>query len=83
MVRLDGRHLPFRDPAPFQLGGGLLDHLGQLRNGADYDLKPAKYFASPVPARQAVQDAVGALTLLDAVEGDAARRTAAIASIRP
>jgi hypothetical protein len=63
--------------------GFSLDHLGQLRNRADYDLAPSKYFASAVHAGQAVLDAADALTLLDALEGDPARRTAAIASIPP
>jgi hypothetical protein len=63
--------------------GLTLDHLGQLRNRADYDLKTSKYFSSRVSAQQAVQDAVDALALLDGIESNPARRAVAIASIRP
>jgi hypothetical protein len=63
--------------------GFTLDHLGQLRNRADYDLTSSRYFASVGHARQAVQDATDALALLDAVENDPGHLAAAIASIQP
>jgi hypothetical protein len=63
--------------------GFTLDHLSQLRNRADYDLNPSRYFASSAPAAQAIRDAVAALALLDALDADPSRRTTAIASIQP
>jgi hypothetical protein len=62
--------------------GNVLDPLGRLRNQADYDLSSAPPFTTAVRAHQAVQDATVAINLLDAIDGDPARRAAAIAAIR-
>jgi hypothetical protein len=57
--------------------------LGKHRNAASYDLSALPIFASAKRAQTEVQLAGDALTLLDANNGDPARRTAAIGSIRP
>jgi uncharacterized membrane-anchored protein len=62
--------------------GRSLDELSILRNQADYRLSTPGRFANPRAAQQAVQKARAAITLLDAIEGDAARRTAAVAAVR-
>ena len=63
--------------------GRTLETLGQLRNLASYHLIPLKQFASGAAAQQAIQDADDALTILDAIEADPARRAAAIAALPP
>jgi hypothetical protein len=71
-----------RDPDLKEIGNKL-ERLGQRRSRANYDLQPLPVFASPAQARQDVKDATAALTLLDAIDADPARRAAAIASITP
>jgi hypothetical protein len=63
--------------------GGTLDDLVQLRNLASYDLRPLPAFASNARAHVAVQKVTTALALLDQIDSDPQRRTAAIATIRP
>jgi hypothetical protein len=63
--------------------GRKLERLGMDRNSASYDLRSLPLFASPAAAQAAVQTADDGLTLLDAVDADPARRTAAAASIKP
>jgi hypothetical protein len=62
--------------------GGVVDKLARLRNQADYNLAPLQVFASPGRVQQAIQEVSDALALLDAIEADPARQTAAIAASR-
>ena len=62
--------------------GDALDRLGRLRNRADYDLSVVPEFTSGVPAQHAIQRAENCIVLLDAIDGDAARRAAAVAAVR-
>jgi hypothetical protein len=61
--------------------GAALDHLGQLRTRADYDLSPLPQFASPAAAQTALDAADKALDLLDAIYADPTRRKDAIDAI--
>ncbi len=63
--------------------GDALEVLNKHRNAASYELAPRPLFASVKVAQADVQLAADALTLLDSIDGDAAHRAAAIASIRP
>ncbi len=63
--------------------GDVLEVLNKHRNAASYDLAPLALFASDKVAQADVQLAADAIGLLDSVDGDAARRAAAISSIRP
>jgi hypothetical protein len=76
--------LRFFVPADPQLRkiGEQLEKLGRLRNEADYDLPGPGSFADAGRAQQAVQDALDAIALLDAIDADPARRAAAIAAIQ-
>src|SRR5262245_9259250 len=55
-----------------------LDNLVRLRNKASYDLLPLPSFISPAAAQDAIRQVVAALALVDSIDGDAARRAAAI-----
>jgi hypothetical protein len=75
--------LTFATDPDLKLLGQVLDRLIQLRNQADYQLAGPGPFTSSQIAVQAVNKARDAIALLDQIEGDALRRTAAISSIRP
>ncbi len=62
--------------------GGYLDSLNRLRNRADYDLSAMPEFSSEQRAQLAVRNVDTAIQLLDAIETDPVRRTAAITAIR-
>jgi hypothetical protein len=63
--------------------GKVLDTLGRGRNTASYDLTHTASFAASSVPRAMIQEATDALALLDAIDGDPARRAAAIASLPP
>jgi hypothetical protein len=63
--------------------GYALDELVRLRNLASYNLRAVREFATPMEAQDAIVSATDALALLDAIDGDPARRAAAIASLPP
>lgn len=63
--------------------GVALERCSQVRNRASYDLNALPAFASPARPGQAIQEAATAIALLDAIDGDLARRAAAVAAIRP
>ena len=78
-VRLRFLYAP--DPDLKQVGQRL-EQLGLLRNRGDYQLDKPGLFATASGAAQAVLKARDAIAHLDQVDGDAARRVAAIAGIR-
>jgi hypothetical protein len=61
--------------------GTALDKLSQLRSKADYELTSPR-FKTDHEAQASVPEAENALDLLDAFDGDPAKRAAAIAEIR-
>jgi hypothetical protein len=63
--------------------GLVMEDLAKLRNQADYEPERPGAFASPANARRAVQAAQRAIDLLDQIEGDPKRRSAAMAAVRP
>jgi hypothetical protein len=69
------------DPAVRQVGAAL-DSLSRLRNAADYRLTIPGPFATAKDAKDALTLAVAAIDLLDQIEADPARRTAAVAAVR-
>ena len=76
-----GLRFSFAADADLKQIGVALDYLSQLRNRADYE-PHSPSFTSNLRAQRAITDASRALSILDAVDGDPARRAAAIASIR-
>jgi hypothetical protein len=70
------------DPDLKQVGWAL-DRLSQLRNEADYRPVSSGSFATAAQTNLALRDADDAIARLDQIDGDATRRAAAIASIRP
>jgi hypothetical protein len=75
--------LTFAGDSDLKSIGISLDHLSQRRSWASYLLGPQVRYGSEAAARQSIQQAADALTLLDALEADPVRRAAAVASIRP
>lgn len=63
--------------------GRTLEDCGQLRNQASYNLTASLPFTSDALALRTIQNARDALALLDGIDGDPARRAAAIAAIPP
>ena len=62
--------------------GKTLHHLSAHRKQADYEIATIGYFVDDVRALTTIKDATAAIALLDAIDTDPARRTAAIADIR-
>jgi hypothetical protein len=62
--------------------GTAIDNLVRLRNRADYQLALLADFASDAKALTAISEAADAIALLDAIDADSTRRTAAIAAIQ-
>jgi hypothetical protein len=79
-VRLRFLYAPDKD---LHAIGVALDRLCQRRNRADYNLATAVQFSTGGAAGRWVQAAADALALLDQIDGDPARRAAAVASIQP
>jgi hypothetical protein len=63
--------------------GFALDRWCRKRNAASYDLGALADFATDRLVRDAIAETTTALTLLDAIESDPARRAAAIAAFPP
>src|SRR5262249_3042191 len=63
--------------------GQELEELGKHRNLASYDLRTLSLFSTAADAQNDVKRAADALTLLDTIDADPARRAAAVSSIRP
>jgi hypothetical protein len=63
--------------------GDKLEILSRHRNAASYDLHSLPLFASAKAAQDDVKVAADALSLLDAIDADPARRAAAVAAIKP
>jgi hypothetical protein len=63
--------------------GLTLEALGRLRNAADYQLSTSGPFVSAKIAVSALADSEAAILLVDAIEADPARRSAAVGSIPP
>ena len=63
--------------------GDALDKWCPHRNHASYDLRALAKFATDRLAKDAIAEVTAALTLLDAIESDPARRAAAIAALSP
>jgi hypothetical protein len=61
--------------------GLTLEALGRLRSAADYQLSTSGPFACTRIAASALADSEAAILPVDAIEADAARRTAAVGSI--
>lgn len=78
-VRL--RFLYAADPDCKRVGASL-EKLLSLRNQADYQLGSPGRFSTSLATLDAVRQSTGLIVLLDAIEGDAGRKTVAIAAVR-
>jgi hypothetical protein len=76
--------LRFTQPASPDLRqvGDALDELARLRNRADYQLAAPGPFAADRPTLDALTLAQAAVTRLDQIDADPARRAAAVAAVR-
>jgi hypothetical protein len=72
----------YSSDADLKTVGLTLEKLGQLRTLADYRPETPGKFASSTATDAAVQEARDALALLDQIDSDPTRRSAAIAAIR-
>ena len=61
--------------------GRTLENLNQIRNQADYQLEVPGPFVDPKQARLAIGSSTAAITLLDQIEADPGRRSAAITAV--
>lgn len=73
----------FAGAADLRRIGDALDFLVRHRNEASYDLSPLLVYQTRRLALRAEREATDALALLDAIDADPARRTAAVASLPP
>jgi hypothetical protein len=62
--------------------GKIVGRLATLRNRADYDMSTQTDFVSAKYSQEVVDQATSALAILDGINADLARQTAAIAAIR-
>jgi hypothetical protein len=63
--------------------GDVIDWLGRERNQASYEMSPSPKYAADQHALQCIDEAVRAISLLDAIDLDPSRRAAATASLPP
>ena len=75
-------HFAFPADADLKTIGQALEDLGRLRNQADYQLAMLGPFATAKATKDAIVVARHALALLDAINADPQRRTAAVAAVR-
>jgi hypothetical protein len=76
------QHISFPNNVDLARIAKAFSNLSSVRNRADYDLAPHWMFASSAATIDAVREARDAITLLDAIDADPARRAQAITDIR-
>jgi hypothetical protein len=75
--------LTYSTDADLKKLGDNLEFLSRDRNLASYNLQDLPLFGSATKAQDIIAIAANAIAVLDAIDGDPARKAAAIASIRP